>query len=427
MHKLSATVAAFCKELESRAAIPENVYIDADSKIMYQKIGAKASGRQFAEPLSTADLPKPTLQPYMIGSSATRIMMMQLRVSASELASRKLTPHSVSYQIVKAGNDFQESKLLYLKDNLSSPNAVTTLEILATNGDLVDFQQLHVMTGPTGSTRADLDDNTVYSVRAKISFHESDIQNVNVGDFCDPVTFTTEEGLTSFSAHNAIASVDDSEDNAIGKVLVNLTFPDAAPAGYAYIPAGLGVSTLYSPNGDVIDSYTYVSSSTTSAFPSFLADRIKNYTFNILLGLVYGKAYTVVSSINYKSTTNSKTYVSSLSKSTVTFVEPSTVANITVTIPPHSPTNSVTSLTTKSVDRFKVNVQVKNPDNVSVVKVYVNNVGMFEQVATRVPGTDLFKTMELTKTAQDYKNTPVFVHVQSSVGNKNNVKYLLLS
>jgi hypothetical protein len=426
VYKLSATVAAFCKELkELGAALPDNVYTDADSKIIYQMIGAKAFGRQFAEPLSTADLPKPTLQPYMIGSSATRNIMMQLGVSQSELASRNLTPYSVSYQVVKAGNDFQESKLLFLKDNVSSPgDAVTTLEILANNNDLADFQLLHIMTGATGSTKADLDDKTVYSVRAKLSYLQSDIQNVNVGDFCDSVTFTTEEGLPTFSAHNAIASVDDSEDNPIGKVLVNLTFPDAAPAGYAYIPAGLGVSTLYGPNGDVMDSYTYVSSSTSAAFP-FLADRIKNYTFNILTGLIYGKAYTVVSSINYKSTTNSKIYVSSLSKSTVTFVEPSTVVSIIVTTPPHSPANSVTSLTTKAIDKFKVAVAVNNPDNVSFVKVHVNNMGTFDQVATRVPGTNVFKTVELTKIAQDYKNAPVVAYVQSLVG-KNHVSYLLL-
>ena len=420
VYKLTATVAAFCKELG--AALPDNVYIDADSKIIYQKIGAKASGRQFAEPLSTADLPKPTLQPYMIGNSATRNIMLQLRVSASELAARNLTPYSVSYQLVKAGNDFQESKLLYLKDNLTSPgDAVTTLEIFAINGDLPDFQPLYVMLAATGP-RAPLDDNTVYSVRAKLSYLQPDIQNPNVGDFCDPVTFTTEEGLTTFSAHNATASVDDG--GVSGNVLVNLTFPDTPPTGYAYIPNGLGVSTLYNPNGEVLDSYTYVSSSTTSAFP-FLADRTKNYTFK-LQGLVYGKAYTVASSIYYKSTTNSKTYVSSLSKSTVTFVEPSTVASITVTIPPHLPANSVTSLTTKSMDKFKVTVQVTNPDNVNFVKVHVYNTGAFDQVATRVPGTDLFKTMELTKTAQDYKGTPVFVYVQGIIG-KSNVSYITLS
>jgi hypothetical protein len=419
LYKLSATVAAYVKDLG--AATPNNVYIDGDSKIVFQTIGAVAYGRQFAEPLSKADLPKPTLVPYMIGSGATRNIMMQLNVSASELASRKLTPYSVLYQLVKGG-DFQESKLLFLKENLSSGGAVTTLEIIATNGDLPDFQALYVMNSASG-TRADLDDNTVYSVRAKLSYLQDDIQNVNVGEYCDPVAFTTEEGLPTFSSHNATASVDDGGDSVVGNVLVNLTFPNAAPAGYAYIPAGLGVSTIYNPNGEVIDSYTYVSSSTSAAFP-ILNDRIKSYTFNILQGLVYGKAYTVASSIYYKS--NSKTYVSSLSKSTVTFIEPSTVASITVTVPPHVPgANTVTSLTTKSIDKFKVTVQVKNPDNVSFVTVHVYNTGRYDQVANRVTGTDKFITAELTKTAQDYKSAPVFVYVEGKVG-KSNISYLLL-
>jgi hypothetical protein len=357
----------------------------------------------------------------MIGSGTTRNIMMQLNVSASELASRNLTPYSVLYQLVK-GTDFQDSNqdsnLLFLKENSSlGGGAGTTLEIIATNGDLPDFQALYVVTGPTGITRADLDDNMVYSVRAKLSYLQDGFQYINVGEYCDPVAFTTEAGLPTFSAHSAVASVDDGGGSVVGNVQVNLTFPDAAPAGYAYIPAGLGVSTIYNPNGEVIDSYTYVSSTS--------ADRVKSYTFNILQGLVYGKAYTVASSIYYKSTTNSKTYVSSLSKSTVTFIEPSTVAKITVTVPPHSQSNSVTSLTTKAIEKFKVTVQVKNPENVSFVTVHVYNTGRYDQVANRVGNTDTFITAELTKTAQDYKGAPVFVYVEGKVG-KSNVSYLLL-
>jgi len=419
LYKFSATVAAYVKDLG--AATPNNVYvyIDGNSKILFQSIGAMAYGKQFAEPLSKADLPKPTLVPYMIGSGTSRNIMMQLNVSASELASRKLTPYSVSYQLVK-GTDFQESKLLFLKENVSSlEGAGTTLDIIATNGDLPDFQALYVMTGPTGTTKADLDDNMVYSVRAKLNYLQDGFQYINVGEYCDPVAFTTEAGLPTFSAHSAVASVDDGGGSVVGNVQVNLTFPNAAPAGYAYIPAGLGVSTLYNPNGEVIDSYTYVSS---EAFP--LNDRIKSYTFNILQGVVYGKAYTVASSIYYKS--NSKTYVSSLSKSTVTFIEPSTVASIIVTVPPHVPgANTVTSLTTKSIDKFKVTVQVKNPENVSFVTVHVYNTGRYDQVANRVGNTDKFITAELTKTAQDYKGAPVFVYVEGKVG-KSNISYLLL-
>lgn len=420
------------------------------SGFMYQPVGSPAS-ITFTRPVDASIIPLPSFLTNYMGSKTNPNLLVNVITDMKKFTDNLLTAKSITFE-VSSNHQFDTKFFISSSTNTTLNPPTQSLQIDSNGGDNVELVPLYLYLN-TGTTTAptyqlqsllgSANQETLF-VRARYAVTQPNITTVSLGNWSDPVPFSSAENLyEGLASHNVVASVAGTGSSSVLTFTISHTYPAAIDWPTGYKISGMKSVVLDPESGSI------VAEKFEPFNPKLVTTQVRTATIALSAFKYSTVGYSIMSNVVYvaiDSASNAIPLNSTKSISTVSVPENVSIKRILVQRAPGSPSITDTSTVIRSDDTSRnasgsfedlvknnqsggfitVTVQVATPDQAEVFLVCPNGNNITTTGSpvpndlvlkmTRYLTTDIFQVNVIRKPGQkDYSS--ITVYTKSLTGN----------